>query len=598
MASTFFGLDIGKTGLYMAQAGLNTTAHNIANIETEGYTRQQIISKASTPLKANGRHGMIGTGVELVELIQTRSVYYDNKYWKNNALYGGCSAKENYMLQIQSYLNEIKLEGFTTTFDSMYDTIQELEKDPSNLTVRNQVSAVAQSFCDYFNSLSNNLKSIQEDCNFEIKNQVDRVNAFAQEIASLTKQINTIELGGDNANDLRDQRNLLVDKLSSIINVTVDERTIGSVGLTTYTLKIDGQTLVDTYDTNELSVVPRAQKMNQTDAEGLFDIVWSNGQQFNPYAASQSGSIKALFEVRDGNNADNLQGVSTCAPGDTTITLTKTNINSQMDLNIPPQGTITVGNREYDYDGFEVKVVGDSYEYTFNLTEKVTATADNEIAKVGITVDYKGIPYYMTQMNKFIRTYSMHFNELHKAGVDLNGDAGMDFFTGVDKVTGEDYVLGGPNDDFNSESGPYTSAKNSYYLITAENFSVNTKIMHDPALFAAAKEIVNGIGNYEIAEQLLALKTDTSMFHQGKPAAFLQTLVAEVGIDTKSTADLAESQNNLVQSVGNQRLSVAGVDTEEEGMNLIYYQQAYKLSSKVISVMNEVYDRLINYMGV
>ena len=150
MANTFFGLDIGRTGLFTAQGGLNTTAHNIANVETEGYTRQKLELKAGTALRANGRHGMIGTGVDVVALTQTRSEYYDEKYRNNNSIYGGYSTKSNYMSQIQSYLNEIELEGFTATFDKMYDTIQKLEKDPANLTVRTQVTNVAQSFCEYF----------------------------------------------------------------------------------------------------------------------------------------------------------------------------------------------------------------------------------------------------------------------------------------------------------------------------------------------------------------------------------------------------------------------------------------------------------------
>ena len=223
MANTFFGLDIGKSGLFVAQGGLNTTAHNIANIETEGFTRQVIEQKAGSALRANGRHGMIGTGVDVDAITQTRSQYYDEKYRNNNSIYGGYATKSNYMSQIQSYLNEIQLEGFTTTFDKMHDTIQELEKDPANLTVRTQVTNVAQSFCEYFNSLFTNLQAMQEDCNFEIKNQIDRVNAIAAEIASLTKQINAVEIGGSHANDLRDVRNVMIDELSSIINVTVEE---------------------------------------------------------------------------------------------------------------------------------------------------------------------------------------------------------------------------------------------------------------------------------------------------------------------------------------------------------------------------------------
>ena len=614
MANTFFGLDIGKSGLFVAQGGLNTTAHNIANIETEGFTRQVIEQKAGSALRANGRHGMIGTGVDVDSITQTRSKYYDEKYRNNNSIYGGYSTKSNYMSQIQSYLNEIQLEGFTTTFDEMHDTIQELEKDPANLTVRTQVTNVAQSFCEYFNSLFTNLQAVQEDCNFEIKNQVDRINAIAAEIASLTKQINAVEIGGSNANDLRDVRNVMIDELSSIINVTVEETPNGPVGLKDYVVKIDGQTLVDTYETHELKVVPREYKKNQTDAEGMYDVVWDNGQQFNPYAYTQSGSLKALFEVRDGNNADNLKGTVTAYVGMYSVTMKDPTVNEEAKLNIPETGEITIGTVKYEYESFEVmidKETGD-YSYEFHLKEPVRAYADEEMSSVGLTVDYKGVPYYMEQMNEFLRTYAKKFNEIHKSGVDLNGTAGLDFFTASNKVTGKEYKFGVYGEDggtgydpyaFNSQTGEFavedvSTVYSSYYHITAENICINDMIQHDPRMFAAASDIVNGVGNYDKAEELMELKKDTTMFKQGKPAAFLQTLVAEVGIDTKAALNFEQSQKNLVNSIDNQRLSVAGVDSEEEAMNLMRYQQAYNLSAQVISIMNQIYDKLINYMGV
>lgn len=614
MPNTFFGLDIGRSGLFTAQGGLNTTAHNIANVETEGYTRQTLKLKAGNALRANGRHGMIGTGVDVVELTQTRSDYYDEKYRNNNSIYGGYSTKANYMSQIQSYLNEIQLEGFTTTFDKLYDTLQELEKDPANLTVRTQVTNVAQSFCEYFNSLFTNLQAVQEDCNFEIKNQVNRVNAIAAEIASLTKQINTVEIGGSNANDLRDQRNLLVDQLSEIINVSVEEAPDGPVGLKSYVVKVDGQTLVDTYETHQLSVKPRENKMNQTDADGLYDVVWDNGQQFNPYAYTQSGSIKALFEVRDGNNADNLKGVITAYVGSYSVELKQPTVQNEAKLNIPESGEITIGTVKYEYESFKVdidKTTGE-YTYTFDLKEPIRAYAEEEISSVGLTVDYKGVPYYMAQMNEFLRTYAKRFNEIHKSGEDLDGNAGLDFFVGTNKVTGQEYKFGTFGEEggtgydpfqFSSLTGSYfeedlSNTYCSYYHITAENIKINTELLHDAKKFAAASEIENGIGNYDVALELLELKKDTTMFKQGKPAAFLQTLVAEVGIDTKASLNFSVSQNNLVNAIDNQRLSIGGVDTEEEAMNLMRFQQAYNLSAQVISVMNEIYDKLINYMGV
>lgn len=614
MPNTFFGLDIGKSGLYTAQGGLNTTAHNIANVETEGFTRQVVDQKASNALRTNGRNGMIGTGVDVIAVRQTRNEYYDEKYRNNNSIYGGYDTKANYMSQIEGYLNEIQLKGFTTTFDKMYDNIQELQKDPANLTVRNQVMNVAESFCEYFNSLFTNLKATQEDCNFEIKNQVNRVNAMAAEIASLTKQINAVEIGGSNANDLRDQRNLLVDELSGIINVSVEETPNGVVGLKDYVVKIDGQTLVDTYETHQISVAPRETRKNQTDADGLYDIVWDNGQQFNPYAATQSGSIKALFEVRDGNNADNLKGTVTAYVGMHSVVMKNMTVTDETKLNIPENGEITVGTVKYEYESFEVSIDKTTGEYSceFFLKEPVRTYAEEEPAGIGINVDYKGIPYYMAQMNEFLRTYARKFNEIHKSGKDLNGDDGMDFFVGAHRVSGQEYTMGSYGKDgateydpysFNSQTGSFepdgvTKTYSSYYHITAENIRVNAELQKDARKFAAASEIVNGVGNYEKAAELLDLKKDTTMFRQGKPAAFLQTLVAEVGIDSKSAKNFAQSQQNLVNSIDNQRLSVSGVDTEEEAMNLMRYQQAYNLSAKIISVMNEIYDKLINYMGV
>lgn len=612
--NTFFGLDIGKSGLYTAHSGLNTTAHNIANVETEGFTRQVIEQRAGNALRVFGRHGMVGSGVDVASITQKRSEYYDEKYRNNNSIYGGYATKSNYMSQLQSYLNEIQLQGFTTTFDSMYDTIQELEKDPANLTVRTQVTNVAQSFCEYFNSLFTNLQAVQKDCNFEIKNQVDRVNALAAEIASLTKQINTMEIGGTNANDLRDARNLMVDELSTIINVSVEEVSYGPIGLKSYTLKVDGQTLVDNYETHQLGVKPREYRKNQTDADGLYDIVWDNGQQFNPYAYTQSGSIKALFEVRDGNNSDNLKGTVTAYAGMRSVTMVHPTVNEEAKLNIPENGEITIGTVVYEYESFEVSIDKDTGEYTYEffLTEPVRNYADEELSFIGKSVNYKGIPYYMAQMNEFLRVYAKKFNEIHKSGVDLNGEAGQDFFTATNKVSGKEYkfgVYGKEGADgydpysFDSHTGQFlpddvSTVYSSYYHITAENICVNSAIQRDSSKFAAASEIVNGVGNYDKAQELLDLKKDTSMFRQGKPAAFLQTLIAEVGIDTKAALNFTKSQKDMVAAIDNQRLSVGGVDKEEEAMNLMRYQQAYNLSAQVISVMNEIYDKLINYMGV
>jgi len=603
MANTFFGLNIGTTGLYAAKSGLNVTAHNVANIETEGYSRQVIKQSADTPLSTNNRYGMLGSGVAVNEITQMRSQYYDEKYRSNNALLGMYDTRSYFMNEVQSYLNEIELEGFTTTFDSMYDSLQELAKDPSNLTVRTQVSNYAMSMCEYFNSLSTSLDQVQTECNYEVKNQVSRINSLATQVATLTKQINTVEIGGENANDLRDQRANLIDELSEIVNVTVTEREIGTVGMTEYIVRLDGQILVDNYEARSLEVIPRTENMSQCDVDGLYDVYWDNGEKLNAESATLKGTLKALFEVRDGNNKENLQGYAEeVDDGATEITIINTNINNLKDLNIPPEGKITIGNGEYAYTSFTVTANEDgTYSYKFELKDEARRQyPEGTKVSIGTTMDYKGIPYYHAQLNEFIRVFAQEFNEVHASGQNLNGDTGVNFFSAMNPMTAEQYNLNsfGAKGEDNVTMSDFDSdplkTEAPYYMLTAANFTVNETIQMNPHTISAASDITNGIGNADIANKLLALKSDVTMFKQGDPAAFLQTLVGEVGVDTKASQNFAESQENIVQAVTSQRLSVAGVDIDEEAMHLAKYQEAYNLAAKVIAVMSETYDTLIN----
>ncbi len=600
MSSTFFGLDIGVTGLFAAQTGLNTTFHNITNIETQGYTRQVVKQTAGTPYRTNSSYGMIGSGVTVKEITQIRSEYYDEKFRFNTSLAGKYETRGYYMNEVQTYLNEIELDGFTTTFDSMYDSLQELSKDPANLTVRTELVNTAQSFCEYFNSLSTNLTRIQQECNYEVKNQVTRINSLATQVANLTMQINTVEVGGQNANDLRDQRANLIDELSEIINVEVTERPIGEAGMTEYLVRLDGQLLVDNYQTMELQVIPRRKNMSQNDVEGLYDVYWENGEKLAIESTSLAGSLKALFEVRDGNNKENLQGFAEeIDKGATEITISSTNINNLKDLNIPPQGNITIGNGEYTYTSFRIEINEDgSYSYTFELEETARKHyPEGTNVSIGTVIDYKGIPYYQAQLNEFVRVFTQNFNEVHSSGENLNKETGVNFFAAINKMNAKEYNLnsfGSEKTDIISEfEADPLATEVPYYFLTASNFTVS-KEMQDPSNVVAASSITNGVSNADVANQLIALKSDMEMFKQGDPAAFLQTLVGEVGVDTTAALNFAKSQENIVQSVTSQRLSVAGVDVDEEAMKLAKYQEAYQLSAKVISTMNSILEILLN----
>ena len=618
MPSTFFGLDIGTSGLHTYQAALNTTAHNITNAKTEGYSRQQVNRQAKDPIAIAQRYGMVGTGVIANKVSQIRDEYYDLKYRSANTINGEYDSRTYYLKNIQNFLNEINDGGFNTNFKNLFNGMSEVEKNPTSKSARAQMVNQAYALTEFFNNVSENLKNTQNEVNFTIKNTVDTINSYGDQIATLTKQINMIEVSGGFANDLRDQRNLIVDKLSSLANVTVKEERIGEgmsgslSGVTHYTVKINGGYLVNNYEANKIETVPRDYISSINDVEGLYDLTWSDGQNFSTHNSQLGGKLGALFQMRDGNNRASLRcNVKEAFEGDTELTLEDTNINSVETMNFPPQGRITVGSEEYEYTGFDVNIEKDpdtgkeKFKYTFKLKEdkpiqKDISEDDKIVAKIGEQVNFKGIPYYLDQLNNYVRKFSKEFNEIHKTGEDLDGNKGTDFFNGIDQVSGENYKfkVPGKEDEDGNEITEFSSEDETYYRLTAHNYSVTRTFRENPSLIAAASTISEGVENTDVMKKLENLQKDRSMFDKGKPEEFYQALTSDIGVDTKTAETFSTNQDRIVKAIDNQRLSVSGVDNDEEAMDLVKFKNCYDLSAKVITVMNEIYNKLINEMAV
>lgn len=613
MASTFFGLNIGLSGLYAYQASINTTAHNISNAETTGYSRQKVVTSAGEAMRVYSSYGMAGTGVNIADIIQQRNAYYDVKYRNSAALYGEYSTKNDYMLQVQNYFNEVDEGGFTDSYNSLFSALKTLFDDPSSMDIRTTVANNADSLSEYMNYMYTSMQTIQEDANFQIKNLIDRVNSLGEQIATVTKQINALEVTGVTANDLRDARENLVDELSKIANVTTEEKVMKKdpmdPGTVVYEVRINGQLLVDTGSSKQLKVVPRTEKINATDIDGLYDVAWADGQEFSLSNANLKGELSALFAVRDGNNAENLGGkvTTTTTGGVTTLTMTKTNCDDITKLNIPTEGNITIAGKDYKYKGFTVDVQADgTYQYNFKLDEPLATDikdTDNVRGEIGETVNYKGIPYYMGKLNEFSRTFASVFNKMHNQGEDLDGNKGLDYFNYTDKKGAADLLenftsfSSDGTATYKAADGTVTTGE-SYYNLTAFNMTITAEIMSDPRKFAAASDITQGVENKNNLKELLKIESDKSLFKAGTPAQFYSTLVAEIGVDASKYETFTKSQESIMKSITNQRLSESGVDVDEEAMNMVKFKYAYNLSAKVIQTMNEIYDKLINGTGV
>ncbi|MCR5655390.1 MAG: flagellar hook-associated protein FlgK [Lachnospiraceae bacterium] len=627
MASTFYGLNIAYTGLTASNAGLNTTANNISNVNTEGYSRQIVEQKAANALRTYTTYGCTGSGVITDSIERARDAFYDFKYWNNNAQVGEYKELAYYMKQIEDYFtDDSTLEGFSTIYNNMYSAIEELAKNSGDTTAKSQFVGYAENLTYYFNTMSSNMQNLQTDVNLEIKNLVSQINAYAREIASLNQQINVIELTGATANELRDQRDLIIDKLSVIVDVKTSEEDVvdtnnpeRTTGATRYVVKIaGGQTLVDGSKYNELNCEAKTayEKTNQSDSVGLYNIYWDDGREFSMFSSSIGGQLRGLIEMRDGNNGENFKGKVSAAgyvgtDYNVTVDVDKDYLKSLNTCTLSQDGgIIRLGNQEYYYDTFFVTYDADQQieSYTFQISQsteknKTMPNIDRigHEANVGYAVDYQGIPYYQEQLNEFCRSLAEAFNKIltQDGSTDGYGNKGSVLFTANSATDTTQYTF----EDSRAVIGAGSVVKStddSYYYLTAGNFAINDKMIDDPNILATRTESSDGISKYDIVEDMIALRTDSSRlaFRGCAAGDFLQCVLSDIALNAQSANTLSASYENISKSIDNQRLSVSGVDSDEEALNLVQYQHSYNLASQMISVLAEIYDKLINQTGV
>ena len=617
MPSTFFGLTIASSGLSAYQASLNTTANNVSNVRTEGYTRQVANLQASEALRVSAKYGTQGSGVTVTSIKQVRSEYYDVKYWENQASLGLFETKLNYLQQIENYyIDDDTAKGFSTILNDMFNALDTMKNNAGDVNVRQQFISNAQNFTTYFNSVAIGLGQVQDTVNEEIKSTVENINSIGEKIAILNNQINTLEIQGGYANELRDQRALLIDELSSIVPVEVSEVPVSNsnfpdmlTGANYYTVKINGQLFVDTEQYNTLVCVAREDKINQSDMEGMYDIYWEEtGSKFNAGSEVALGSLKGLFDIRDGNNAENFTGKITNVTNSTITISEALSITSIETMTMPQEGVLTIAGKDYSYKNFTytTDAEGNIASYTFELdealsSEQMTAVSGRK-ASIGASIDSMGIPYYMAQMNEFLRSFALSFNEIVNDGQDLNGVKAdyYSFFTGTDAYTKEEILFQTISGDttYSIDSKDKDTAFYSYYFLTCQNVCVSDICVDEPSAFATTVNIADGVDKYELVEQMALLKSDTPLYRGGGADDFLKCMISDISVDTQESQIFYKNYANIAEAVSKQRTSVSGVDEDEEALNLVKFQNAYNLSSKMVSVLTEVYDRLILETGV
>lgn len=617
MPSQFYGLNIAYTGLLASNAGLTTSANNISNVETEGYSRQQVTQTANEALRSYTTFGCMGAGVNVSDVQRVRNEFYDEKYWTNNKLYGEYEMKSYYMRQLEQYFTDDDyVKGFSTVFNEMFSALQEVQKSAGDTTVKSQFIGYASNLTTYFNEMASNLDKLQEDVNEEIKVKVNEINSYAEEIASLNKQITVIELTGVTANELRDQRTLVVDKLSKVVDVEVFETPLTDsndptreTGAFRYRVTIaGGQTLVDMNDYNTLSCVARKNGMEayQSDIAGLYDIEWSNGAEFGMHNGLMGGELSGLIQMRDGNAGEYFNGTASQLDFDKdknaylTVRVTSDFLKDINKSTLNDAGIIKVGNTLYKYDSWSYDRA--THEYRFRLEdaeneEKITQDKLGKEVSINSFVDFEGIPYYKAQLNEWVRQFAKAANGIltQDGAVDEYGEKGTNLFT-ADRA---DATEAG----FRQEEpfdGIITSSTDCYRLLTASNFAVCDLLEKNADRLATRTGASEGQDKYDVIETFCRMRSDKSImsFRGASAEEFLDTILSDVALQTERAITFEANTEARALAIDNQRQSVSGVDNDEEAVNLVKFQNAYNLSSKVIQVLTEIYDRLILETGV
>ena len=627
--SQFFGLNIGYTGLQAANAALNVTGNNISNVETKGYTRQEASRVAADAIRTNTSYGMAGAGVDTKSIDQIRDEYYDLKYWANNASKGIYDIKQQYYRQIEDYFTDTDdVMGFNAVFSNMFDALDEVYKSSGDDTKKAAFLSQCKSLTEYFNNMHTSLQKLQLDVNSEIQNKVDQINSIASEIATVNKQINMIEVNKIRANELRDKRNLLIDELSEIVDVQITEIPIyttegGSEESGIYRYIVDiagGQNLVNSYEYSKLECVARDgdEKVNQSDADGLFDI-YLTGLPLNLYGGSLGGQLKGLIEMRDGNNGENFSSKGKNAAGTELVKCTNSTVTVRIDKSNPnydfltdmnkvtmnPEGTIVVGNVKFQYASwtFDKDPISGEYRYIFQMKPGTSehpnnpSGLDGKDAYIGVNIDYQGIPYYMAQMNEWVRSFAQAMNKIEKqAQTAITGTtptyAEVMFTSGSDEMKFDNYNY---DTGYDGTGSTVSTLSKNYLQLTAGTFNINSSMIKDVSLFGTTADYTKGQDAQDITHLLMEVRTDKSkMTYRGcSSEEFLQCMTSDVALGASSANNFYSNFDKISKAIVAQRTSVSGVDNDEEALNLVKFQEAYNLSSKMIQVMTEIYDRLI-----
>ncbi|MCL2208714.1 MAG: flagellar hook-associated protein FlgK [Treponema sp.] len=629
MTSTFMGLEIGKRGIQAHQKAQAVTGHNLNNLETKGYSRQRAEFSAFEPIYLPGLNraetpGQIGQGVVVERIERIRDQLLDKRIIAQASELGYWTARDRYISEMEQLHLVPGLNSVKSKMDSFWDGWQELSQHAADTEFRTAVIERGKTLVDGIHNHFSGLRRLQDQVDSDIQMNVSRVNDLSRQIAALNGDIQRIKAQGDNPNDLMDRRDLLVDELSTIIDVTINQKDPDE-----YMVHTSGHILVQGQTGRQFEM------RKDIDSEGFAHIFWKDTRNEIVFA---KGSLGALLELRDGTIEFEIQNLDNMTMNFTDLVneihRSAYGANGMTGLNFfseYPFVTNVNGNYDRSGDG----VFDSSYIYRINGTNKLEPQAQigfDGVITLSASDRQVQVPYYSTD------TVTDVITRINNSGAEvvarLNREGSLSLKgTPADLVAGQrvnpDFVIRHVEDSGyflagyagilqqSGAEGAYSWTQADAVAVLAggaENYAlapiahpsgwieVNPSILKDPTSVAAGFGY-NGNpanpGNGDAAAAIASIRNTQVMV--GRLATFDDYFADSTGrialLGEQSGINRA-TQDVMMKDLYDRRQSISGVNIDEELSNMIRYQHGYNASARFITTVNSMLDTLINRMGV
>lgn len=623
MASSFAGIEIGKRSLMAHSTQISTAGHNISNADTEGYSRQRVNVRAFDPLYRPDLEraqvaGQIGQGTDVESITRVRDELLDSRIVGQTNVESYWATREKYYAMIESVYNEPEEISVRGNMDKFWQGWQELSVYPDSDAARQAVVTRGQTLTDSIRQQFRRLSEIGKQIDGDIEATVRQVNDISSQIAAVNAEIVRSRAMGDNPNDLMDRRDLLVEKLANLINVTVDRKDPDE-----FMVHTDGQVIVQGSLARQIKSVP------QIDNNGYGKLVWTDtgiDAQFH------GGTLGALIELRDKDIRSEVQSLNTMA-------LNFADLVNDVHRNAVGKNNVTgldffvqhdfVENTNGNYDRN-----GDGVEdssYVFRMTGKNVLRPQEQIGLEG-TMTFNGasgnvnVSYYASDTVADVVNRINDSNAEVKAYLDRNSnlvlkatssasmenpdfvirhveDSGM-FLTGYSGILAQSGEGGAY--DFN-RADAVTSLDGAQFAVSpvmspADYMEVNPAVTGDVRSVAAA--FANTIGDADpgdarAAVEIAAMRNTKVMIGTGRTFDdYFAESVTNVGLKGEQAQNQLASQNKIMDDLRSLRDSISGVNIDEELADIIKFQHGYNAAAKFVTVQDELLDTLINRLGV